>query len=236
MFKSPPPSDEFSDSAPQDNKERYLDDEVLSDHRAYADVSWTDNLEGKIQSGLIWRTHDFVLVLFNDVSCLFLFESSWRRNRSVGLLVDFDIMWLYGLMDLNWYEMMPPPFMNMFDVSIVWLPGSLIAFFKARQGASFYVQMYCAFYLPGLPISLLQQRYDEQIEQRFGSGNAYMFRVVFAQGLKIMALFFMPFVPRLVSDDAIPNVMLVFMVLIGIFSWSCHGTACQVSNCMHIPI
>eukprot|EP00615_Pteridomonas_danica_P010569 CAMPEP_0114367360 /NCGR_PEP_ID=MMETSP0101-20121206/29998_1 /TAXON_ID=38822 ORGANISM="Pteridomonas danica, Strain PT" /NCGR_SAMPLE_ID=MMETSP0101 /ASSEMBLY_ACC=CAM_ASM_000211 /LENGTH=364 /DNA_ID=CAMNT_0001516943 /DNA_START=425 /DNA_END=1522 /DNA_ORIENTATION=- len=49
-------------------------------------------------------------------------------------------------------------------------------------------------------------------------------------GLKIIALFFMPFVPRLVSDDQIPNVMLCFMVMIGIFSWTCHGTACQLCS------
>lgn len=90
--------------------------------------------------------------------------------------------------------------------------------------------MYCAFYLPGLPISLLQQHYDEKIEQTFGSGRSYMYRVVIAQSLKIITLFFMPFVPRLVSEDAIPNVMLMFMVLIGIFSWSCHGTACQLCS------
>jgi hypothetical protein len=107
--------------------------------------------------------------------------------------------------------------------------GSLIAFFKARQGASFYVKIYCAFYLPGLPISLLQQRYDEALEEKFGTAKSYMFRVVGAQGMKIIALFFMPFVPRMVSEDAIPNVMLMFMVLIGIFSWSSHGTACQVT-------
>lgn len=109
--------------------------------------------------------------------------------------------------------------------------GSLIAFFKARQGADFYVKIYCAFYLPGLPISLLQQRYDEQIEQKFGSARAYMYRVCTAQGLKIVTLFIMPFVPRLVSDeDAIPNIMLGFMVVIGIFSWTCHGTACQLCS------
>ena len=52
--------------------------------------------------------------------------------------------------------------------------GSLIAYFKYRQGASFYVKLYCAFYLPGLPVSLLQQKYDEKMDLFFGSANSFM--------------------------------------------------------------
>mmetsp|Transcript_53057 Transcript_53057/g.147185 ORF Transcript_53057/g.147185 Transcript_53057/m.147185 type:complete len:276 (-) Transcript_53057:913-1740(-) len=51
--------------------------------------------------------------------------------------------------------------------------GSLIAYFKARQGARFYVKLYCCFYLPGLPVSLLQQKYDEKLDKMFGSANSF---------------------------------------------------------------
>jgi hypothetical protein len=54
MFDDINSSDEFGDDTPpvQNNKERYLDDEVVSDHPSYsADVSWTDNLEAKTQPG-----------------------------------------------------------------------------------------------------------------------------------------------------------------------------------------
>lgn len=69
MFNS---SDEFSDSAPGDNKERYLDDEVVSDHRSSysADVSWTDKLEGKNQPGASKEIISFVRHIVDP--CLFV--------------------------------------------------------------------------------------------------------------------------------------------------------------------
>ncbi len=106
--------------------------------------------------------------------------------------------------------------------------GSLISYFKARQGAAFYVALYCAFYLPGLPISLLQQRYDETVDKRFGSANAFMFRVCLSMAVKIFMLFIMPFVPGWTSEESVPYVILVCMSLVGTFSWLCHGTACQL--------
>ena len=52
--------------------------------------------------------------------------------------------------------------------------GSLISYFKAKQGAYFYVKLYCAFYLPGLPVSLMQQKFDVYVDDYFGSANAFM--------------------------------------------------------------
>lgn len=44
--------------------------------------------------------------------------------------------------------------------------GSLIAYFKATYGPHFYVQLYCAFYLPGWPVSELQRRFDESFDRK----------------------------------------------------------------------
>ena len=106
--------------------------------------------------------------------------------------------------------------------------GSLISYFKARQGAAFYVALYCAFYLPGLPVSLLQQRFDETLDKRFGSANAFMFRVCLSMAVKILMLFIMPFVPSWSTEESVPYVILACMSLVGTFSWLSHGTACQL--------
>mmetsp|Transcript_66440 Transcript_66440/g.130291 ORF Transcript_66440/g.130291 Transcript_66440/m.130291 type:complete len:551 (-) Transcript_66440:273-1925(-) len=108
--------------------------------------------------------------------------------------------------------------------------GSLISYFKARQGADFYVKLYFAFYLPGLPMSLLQQRYDEDIDRRMGSARAFMLRVTVGMGVKIGMLFFMPFVPSLFSQSQIPTVMLLCLVVMGTMTWMIHGTACQLCS------
>lgn len=108
--------------------------------------------------------------------------------------------------------------------------GSLISYFKARQGAAFYVALYCAFYLPGLPVSLLQQRFDENIDRRFGSANAFMFRVCFSMVVKILMLFILPFIPSWVPIKSVPYVILCCMAFVGTFSWLCHGTACQLCS------
>ena len=107
-------------------------------------------------------------------------------------------------------------------------PGSLISYFKAKQGADFYVKIYCAFYLPGLPISLLQQRYDEGVDRKLGSANAFMLRVLLGMAIKIGMLLYMPFVPFMFPQSQVPSVMLVCMVLVGAFTWMIHGTACQL--------
>ena len=106
--------------------------------------------------------------------------------------------------------------------------GSLISYFKARQGAAFYVALYCAFYLPGLPVSLLQQRFDQNIDRRFGSANAFMFRMCFSMVVKILMLFILPFIPSWVPIKSVPYVILCCMAFVGTFSWLCHGTACQL--------
>jgi hypothetical protein len=42
--------------------------------------------------------------------------------------------------------------------------GSLISYYKNTYSANFYVKLYCAYYLPGLPVALLQHRFDSYLE------------------------------------------------------------------------
>lgn len=54
--------------------------------------------------------------------------------------------------------------------------GSLISYYKATYSSSFYVKLYCAYYIPGLPIALLQYRYDTYMDSIFSSRWTYLFR------------------------------------------------------------
>jgi hypothetical protein len=47
--------------------------------------------------------------------------------------------------------------------------GSLVSHFKALYGPDYFVKLNCAYYLPGLPVSVLQQHLDEHADARFGS-------------------------------------------------------------------
>lgn len=72
--------------------------------------------------------------------------------------------------------------------------GSLISYYKATYSASFYVKLYCAYYMPGLPIALLQYRYDTYMDSIFSSRWTYLFRGLTAylimMGVLVSLIFF----------------------------------------------
>lgn len=72
--------------------------------------------------------------------------------------------------------------------------GSLISYYKATYGASFYVKLYCAYYLPGLPIAMLQYRYDNYVDSIFSSQWTYLFRGLTSYMIMIGILISMIFI------------------------------------------
>ena len=54
--------------------------------------------------------------------------------------------------------------------------GSLISYYKENYSANFYVRLYCAYYLPGLPVALLQYRYDVTLDLLYGSQVTYFLK------------------------------------------------------------
>lgn len=54
--------------------------------------------------------------------------------------------------------------------------GSLVSYFKQHHGPDFFVKLNSAYYLPGLPLALLQKHYDSALDARFGSRAAYLAR------------------------------------------------------------
>ena len=101
--------------------------------------------------------------------------------------------------------------------------GSLISYFKHTYNAEFYNKLYCAYYLPGLPVAFLQHKFDGYVDLHLGSRNAYMLRgvVSFIVMTSILVL--------MVWWREQDTLIFLFMVL-GIFSWLCHGTASMLAS------
>ena len=100
--------------------------------------------------------------------------------------------------------------------------GSLISYYKETYGADFYVKIYCLYYLPGLPIALLQYQYDEVLDARFGSRNTYLVRGLGSYVVMMIVLFTMIGV----QDE---HFLLFCFMILGICGWLCHGTASMLA-------
>lgn len=72
--------------------------------------------------------------------------------------------------------------------------GSLISYYKANYSASFYVKLYCAFYLPGLPVALFQYYFDTTLDSLYGSQVMYLLRglipYIIMMGILVSLFFF----------------------------------------------
>ena len=124
--------------------------------------------------------------------------------------------------------------------------GSLISYYKARYGASFYVKLYCAYYLPGLPFALLQYKYDTYVDSIFTSKYTYLFRGLLSYIIVIGVLVMMIFSPSekmlillfslLGADTFLPSTTWLYSLdnrdfdfhdfeIPGVCAWLCHGTS-----------
>lgn len=101
--------------------------------------------------------------------------------------------------------------------------GSLISYYKNTYSANFYVKLYCAYYLPGLPVALLQHRYDSYLDGKFGSRNTYLWRGILSFVSMIIILISMVWLEQKV-------VLLVLFSLLGVCGWLCHGTASMLAS------
>jgi len=96
--------------------------------------------------------------------------------------------------------------------------GSLISYYKHVYSPALYNNIYCAFYLFGLPIAALQYKYDTAVDHTWGSKRAYMFKGAFSFGLMILVLFLLPFVKSTTG-------LLFLYSILGGCTWLIHGTA-----------
>jgi hypothetical protein len=101
--------------------------------------------------------------------------------------------------------------------------GSLITYFKYTYSANFYVKLYCCYYLPGLPVALLQYRYDLELDRRFGSKRTYLLRGA------ICYIVMIAIISNMVNIHERYALILVF-ALLGVCGWLCHGTATMLAS------
>ena len=101
--------------------------------------------------------------------------------------------------------------------------GSLITYYKETFSADFYVKLYCAYYLPGLPVALIQYRYDVFLDLKYGSQNMYLIRGIVPFAVMILILISLVW---LKSEEA----LISLFVGLGICVSLCHGTASMLAS------
>lgn len=171
---------------------------------------------GGVQRSVSWRqadgTNDDDLVDIESYSTTN--ESSNRTNNSSSS---------------DSKEFMSPWFMAAFlfisfGYMLPWTAlGSLISYFKYTYSARFYVMIYCAYYLPGLPVSIVQYMCNEKVDRWYGSQNAFFTRGVIGYCALVTVLF------TLLWVDGEVGLVLLFGVL-GMASWWLHGTASMLAS------
>ena len=118
----------------------------------------------------------------------------------------------------------PPPRRTTTTAAPFVMLGALVAYLKQHSDCNYYVQLYCAYYLPGLFVSLLQQRYDARVDEWIGSGRAYAYRGGLLFGLTLATVSAM----RHYLLDA--GVMITLTLLLGVFTWALHGSVSMLAQ------
>lgn len=101
--------------------------------------------------------------------------------------------------------------------------GSLVPYYKRHYSAFVYNLIYCAFYLPGLPICILQYKFDSYYDSKYGSQDTYLLRGVFFLTVSIIMVVSMIWIER-------DWLLILAFVILGICSWAMHGTASTLAS------
>jgi hypothetical protein len=96
--------------------------------------------------------------------------------------------------------------------------GSLISYYKHQYGSEFYTKIYIAYYLPGLPVCLLQYKFDTYHDIKYGSHQTFLVRGMFC----ISTMVFIIMAMILLNQQFL---LVLCFGLLGALSWAAHGTA-----------
>jgi hypothetical protein len=66
--------------------------------------------------------------------------------------------------------------------------GSLISYYKIKYNANFYLDIYIAYYIFGLPISILQYLYDDNLDRTYTSYRTYFYRGIICYSIMIIII------------------------------------------------
>ncbi|GMI40149.1 hypothetical protein TeGR_g3029 [Tetraparma gracilis] len=98
--------------------------------------------------------------------------------------------------------------------------GTLVSYYSRTP--RFFTWMNVAFYLPGLPVSLLQFSLDERFDLSYGSRQVFLFRILVCLFSIIAICFLLP--------SASDSQTLILCSLLGVVTWSAHGTCIQLAS------
>jgi hypothetical protein len=99
--------------------------------------------------------------------------------------------------------------------------GSLISYYS-KYGQNYFVWLNCAFYFPGLPISVLQFQLDKVYDLRWGSRGTFLFRIGFCQLTIVGICLALPYCAKYAT--------LALIGLLGVVTWSAHGTCVTLAS------
>jgi hypothetical protein len=90
--------------------------------------------------------------------------------------------------------------------------------FNVQYGPNFFVFLNTCFYFPGLPVSLAQNKFDENYDLKWGPSLTFLFRMLFSLLIVAAVCFAFPIVDN-------ESALLGFTVLLGMVTWTAHGTS-----------
>lgn len=95
--------------------------------------------------------------------------------------------------------------------------------FARHAPHSFYVALYAAFYVPGLPLAVFQQLCDQRADARFTTLRAQRFRGVLCFSLMLVSVLWLLW-------DVLNPACAGACLLLGMASWTMHGSTSQLAQ------
>lgn len=109
-----------------------------------------------------------------------------------------------------------------FSYMITWTSlASLIPYYKKRYGSQFYIELTSAFYLPGLPIAIIDTMFGEKFDVFLTSRNSYLGR-----GIACYCVLNLVLICSCFFDSR--SFVKACFALIGISTWTLHMSATTV--------
>ncbi|GMI48042.1 hypothetical protein TrCOL_g4816 [Triparma columacea] len=101
--------------------------------------------------------------------------------------------------------------------------GTLIDYYNARYGPLFFLLLNTSFYAPGLPISIMQHRLDQQYDQYYGASATWFFRVLGSMFIILLCSLILPLLHS-------PAFVSLTVLLVGVATWTAHGALTTITS------
>ena len=112
-----------------------------------------------------------------------------------------------------------------FSYALPWIAlGGLLSYFKEHKSDAYYVMVYAAYYAPGLPVALLQTRFDAAYDAKHTSRVALLFRGMVCWTATLALI------PILRFTLLVPLLCVPAVVVLGVATWSLHGSCSQIAS------